>query len=434
MAMVVKNNLSAKNTLNTLDRNSKALSKSLAKISSGMRINSAADDASGLAISERMTVQIRSLGQDEKNAQNGNSLLKTAEGAVGSTVEILRTLKEKAINVANDTNTDADRMTVQKELNQYVSQIDDNAHVTYNGKYLVDGSKNDKVLAPGTKTVLANESFSDDIEDYTLFTELVDATGRSLGIHDSDTLTVSYVKQGKTIVAEINPLSGKSFQDVLAAGNNDITLIGATNKVGKDKAGNDVYTVSGRKAMVYVANDPGLDGQIAGLTLSVKDRYGNVNKTANNILNNFQEVVRAENPSPDNALRIQIGTRASQSLRSAFTDMSAYALGLRSKTGEPLDISTQKKANAAIAVLDNALQKALDQQTTIGSLQTRLSAATANIIVSGENTQAAESVIRDADMAQEMTTYTKNNILTQGAQAMLAQANQNSSQALSLLQ
>ena len=107
MAMVVKNNMTAINTLNTLNKNSSALSKSLQKVSSGMKINSAADDASGYAISERMRVQIRSLDQANQNTQNGSSMMKVAEGAVSSTVEILKTLKEKAVNAANDSNTDS---------------------------------------------------------------------------------------------------------------------------------------------------------------------------------------------------------------------------------------------------------------------------------------------------------------------------------------
>ena len=150
MAMVVKNNMSAISTLNTLNKNSSALAKSLEKVSSGMKINGAADDASGYAISERMRVQIRSLDQANNNTQSGNSMMKVAEGAVSSTVDILKTLKEKVINAANDTNTDSDRQTIQKELDQSIDQIDDNANVTYNGKYLVDGSHNSKTTATTT--------------------------------------------------------------------------------------------------------------------------------------------------------------------------------------------------------------------------------------------------------------------------------------------
>ncbi|MBQ1509377.1 MAG: flagellin, partial [Selenomonadaceae bacterium] len=139
MAMVVKTNMSAVNTLNQLNENSNALSKSLKKVSSGMRINGAGDDASGYSISEKMRVQLRGLEQDLRNTQNGTSLLKVAEGAVSSTVEILRTLKEKALDSANDHNTDEDRAIMQKEVNQYVQQVDDNALIQYNGMYLLDG-------------------------------------------------------------------------------------------------------------------------------------------------------------------------------------------------------------------------------------------------------------------------------------------------------
>ena len=140
MSMVVKNNMSAVRTLNTLNQNSSALQNSLAKVSSGMKINSAKDDASGYAISERMRVQIRSLNQADQNTQNASSLIKTAEGAIATTLDLVRTMKEKAIDAATDTNTDQDRLTIQKELDQFIDQVDDNALVTFNGKILLDGS------------------------------------------------------------------------------------------------------------------------------------------------------------------------------------------------------------------------------------------------------------------------------------------------------
>ena len=199
MAMVVKNNMTAINTLNTLNKNSSALSKSLQKVSSGMKINSAADDASGYAISERMRVQIRSLDQANQNTQNGSSMMKVAEGAVSSTVEILKTLKEKAVNAANDSNTDSDRQTIQKELDQSIDQINDNANVTFNGKYLVDGSKN--TIGNATYTALSNQNLSTDTTKDTKLTELKSRSGDSLEIMDTDKVTVSYVKGGKTYSA-----------------------------------------------------------------------------------------------------------------------------------------------------------------------------------------------------------------------------------------
>ena len=196
--MVVKNNMSAINTLNTLNKNHSALSKSLQKVSSGMRINSAADDASGYAISERMRVQIRSLDQDNRNTQNGNSMMKVAEGAVSSTVEILKTLKEKVINAANDTNTDSDRQQIQKELDQSIDQINDNANVTYNGKYLVDGSHNRRVSTSAdtledVATHLTNESLDAKTSWTSKISDLKNRNGESLNIQSTDMVTISVV-------------------------------------------------------------------------------------------------------------------------------------------------------------------------------------------------------------------------------------------------
>ncbi|MCI6869113.1 MAG: flagellin, partial [Selenomonadales bacterium] len=212
MSMVVKNNLSALNTLNTLNKNSAALSKSLQKVSSGMKINSAADDASGYAISERMRVQIRSLDQANANTQNGSSMMKTAEGAVSSTVEILKTLKEKAINAANDSNTDADRQTIQKELDQSIDQINDNANVTFNGKYLVDGSKNS--LGDATFTALTNQSLAKDTTASTKLIDLKSRSGDSLELTTTDKLTVSYVQAGTTHTAVMDITEDSTLQDI----------------------------------------------------------------------------------------------------------------------------------------------------------------------------------------------------------------------------
>lgn len=440
MAMVVKNNLSAKNTLNQLDKNNKAAAKDLKKLASGMKINSAGDDASGLSISERMEVQMRSLDQDNQNAQNGSSLLKTAEGAVQSTVDILRTLKEKVINAANDTNTDADRATIQKELDQSVDQLDDNAAVTYNGRFLVDGSQNSTVLKPGTYTTFANESLlAGTSATDTAVTDLQERNGNQLGIQVGDTLTVSYVKNGVTSHHSIpveedtviaNVFASWSMNDIMGVTVNPLDR----SYVGVDQYGEVVHTQDGGDAIVYRAQEVGINGQISGLTFQVTRSDGTVNKTASARLDDFQEVIRAQDPSPDNSMTFQVGTRANQSVKIGLTDMRATALGLRSKDGKTLQIGTQESARAAINVLDNALQKALDEQTKIGSVTSRLGYTSSNIIISSENTQASMSVIRDADMAAEMTAYTKDNVLQQAAQSMLAQANQSGSSVLSLLQ
>jgi len=580
--MVVKNNMSAISTLNTLNKNSSALAKSLEKVSSGMKVNSAADDASGYAISERMRVQIRSLDQANNNTQSGNAMMKVAEGAVSSTVDILKTLKEKVINAANDTNTDSDRQTIQKELNQSIDQIDDNANVTYNGKYLVDGSKN--TMGNATYTSLTNQSLSTDTTASTAITALAARNGDALEIDSTDKVTVSYVQGGKTFstsfqvgsknlkdifdaaenidldnkifadqandayqsaltgqpidgtdvstavstastavstatstfstarttwdtaqstystatdtystatstynndlstynaardayAAAGSPASGTAFNTWTAASstyvdaNNTYTTAQSTynvatstyntasttfstavNTYNDSAAGTQlltganvgvaastkiVSTADSSKAITVLANTSGISGQISGFNISVSDSEGNVKKSANAALDAFGETVRAQNKSEDNAITLQVGAKANQSIKVGLTDMRSEALGLKGSDGTKLNISTQTKANAAINVLDNALQKALDQQTTIGSVESRLSYTSSNLTTASENVQSSESTIRDADMAKEMTEYTKNNVLLQAAQSMLAQANQSSSSVLSLLQ
>ena len=460
MAMVVKNNMSAINTLNTLNTNSTALSKSLAKVSSGMKINGAADDASGYAISERMRVQIRGLDQANANTQNGSSMMKTAEGAVSSTVDILKTLKEKVISAANDDKTDADRQAIQKELDQSIDQINDNANITYNGKYLVDGSHNGSVIQ--TTTAMTNQMLNTSTTGTTKFTDMTDRNGNRLNIQSLDTVTVSFVHQGVTYTtsfragAEVGTdgkvtgsanhsmsslltLANKEFRNKNTVGafqGKDLfsTSIETTSYIGKDAAQDTVKTASGEHAMTITANTSGISGQVSGLTISVSNTKGQIQKSINAVLDNFDESIRAQNKSEDNQITLQVGTKANQSIRVGLTDMRAEALGLASSTGQTLQIGTQAQANAAINVLDNAVQKALDQQTTIGAIQSRLEYTSSNLTTSSQNVQASESTIRDADMAKEMTNYTKNNVLLQAAQSMLAQANQSSSSVLSLLQ
>ena len=439
MAMVVKNNMSAVNTLNTLNKNQSALSQSLQKVSSGMKINSAGDDASGMAISERMRVQVRSLDQDDKNTKNGTALLRTAEGAVQSTVEVLKTLKEKAINAANDTNTDEDRRLIQKEVDKLIDQIDENALTTYNGKYLIDGSRNGFVGGPGgqgTFTCFTNTSLSTDTTGLTFLTELKRRDGNDLGILPSDTLTASWVKDGVTYTRSVSPIGDTmDLAGAIRLVTEDHAGLGPTNElIGTDAYGRPVYTPDNKPGITVQANKPGVDGQIAGLTFCVTDSEGKMRNDVNATLDAFKETIRGQNPSEDNSLVLQTGTRANQEIKVGFTDMHAKALGMMGSDAKAIQVTTRARANAAVNVIENAIGMCLDQQTVLGAAQARLQFTSSNIITASENTQGAESTIRDADMAKAMTDYTKSNILTQTAQAMLAQANQSSSGVLSLLQ
>ena len=455
MAMVVKNNQSATRSLNQLNVNNKNLEKSLKKVSTGMKITSAEDDSSGYAISERMRVQIRGLDQANSNTETGSSMLKIAEDAVANSLDLLKTLKEKAINAANDTNTDEDRRIIQKELDQTIAQIDDNAMVTYNGQYLLDGTKNSVVFEPGTKTSLTNHGLAETTTGDTKLVDLMDVNWNKLEIRSTDSLTVSYVKQGETHIITVSPVGDNTIRSVFQGNTdegtpvqNDIVLFeekelgvdpltGDTTYdyscVGQDEVGEWVYTPDNGNSLTFRASEAGVAGQIAGLTFCFTDQHGNLKGTANAVMDNFTETVRAQDPSDDNSIVVHAGTRANQSVKVGITDMGSEALGL-TWDGYTIDVSNQANANAAINVFENAIQKALDQATALGSALSRLSYTSSNLVTSSENAQGSESTIRDADMAKEMTAYTKNNVLQQAAQSMLAQANQNSSAVLSLLQ
>lgn len=436
MGMVVKNNMSAVRTLNTLNQNSSALQKSLTKVSSGMKINSAQDDAAGYAISERMRVRIRSLDQANQNTQNDSSLMKTAEGAVSNTIEILKALKEKAINSANDSNTDEDRKTIQKEVDQFIDQIDDNALTTFNGKYLVDGTKNN--ASTSSKTVLLNQSLDIGSTTASNLSALKNRAGDELEITTDDKYQVSWVVNGTTSTITGETAGAKSLGALieLATGATGKSVGDGNNTIAKDKFGLAVYTPD-RKAGVFVTNGSGTMGvanQISGFTISIIDGQGNVKKAANAALDQFKQYQRAENKSGDNSLNFHVGAEANVAIKVGLGDMRSEALGLKGSKGDKLSVTTKDNANAAINTIENAISKALDQQTTIGAIEARLEYTSSNLTTSSENVQAAESTIRDADMAKEMTNYTKNNVLLQAAQSMLAQANQNSSAVLSLLQ
>ncbi|MBR1580814.1 MAG: flagellin [Selenomonadaceae bacterium] len=525
MAMVVKNNMSAVRTLSTLNTNSTALQKSLAKVASGMKINTAQDDASGYAISERMRVQIRSLDQANQNTQNGSSMMKTAEGAVSSTVEILKALKEKAINAANDSNTDDDRRIIQKEMDQFIDQIDDNALTTFNGKYLVDGSKNYR-SEYGTVSAFTNQSLATETTGGTILTDLMNRNRESLEIQSTDRITASFVKDGRTYTTtfkvstlDVNAIFDRMVQEyafktdtatysdtansslvttqgdyVVFSQSTDFTAPGTANQtngigfnstihnfeesmnpdtadqvhtgdgsvtaqmyvysgimIGVDSSNDAVKTADKTWGMTvrsgvvgYGSNTTGnaanqtanqTSKQIAGFTISVTDSQGNVKKAANAAVNAWTETIHATNKNNiDNSLNFQVGANSNEAIKVGLRDMRSEALGLKGSDGTKLSIASKDLANAAVSAIDNALQKALDQQTTIGAVEARLEYTSSNLSTSSENVQAAESTIRDADMAKEMTAYTRNNVLLQAAQSMLAQANQNSSSVLSLLQ
>ena len=434
MSMIIANNMDATRSLNMVDTNSDSLSKSLQKIASGMKIRGASDGASEYSISEQMRNQIRSLDQANSNAQNSNSMMQTLEGALQNTLDILKTLKERALEAANDSDRAVyDRETTQKDLDSFIDQIDDNANVTYNGKLMMDGRFRFKGVA--TASGYMNINLSSNTQTTDALSDLKDRAGGSLGIESTDRITLSVVNYNGTTIykkdSNGNDYTGDTTLEELAQGRgfdwDD------TNAMGFDYTGEKIYSPNGTNVISAHASNTGVKDQIAGIAILVTDNEGRVRRDATEILNDLVEVTRAEDVSDEHSLNFHLGPKANHNIKVGLSDMRAQALGLRGEGGKTLDIFTQENAEVAVATIDNAIATVLRQKGFVGAIQSRIDYSYANNTVARENTAASESVIRDADMAFEFTNYSKLNLLTQSSQMMLAQSNRNSSTVIDLL-
>lgn len=433
--MIVHNNMAAINTLTQLSKNQGSLSKISDKLSSGMKINSAADDPSGYQIAERMRVQVRSLDQANYNAQNGRSMMKVEEGAVDSTVETLRTLKEKVINAVNDTNTEVDRESIQKEINESIQQIDDNALLTFNGKFLNNGSRT--VNGETTRNVLYTEQQNSDISNELsiMNSVLKERNGNNLDISATDMVEVSYVVNGITYKTEFpaedlaNAMKQVREEQGSVADNLSVEA-GETHGTSEPEV---INTNDNGESIYFTAPANDIDDSLTSISNGLADKNSEMKSKVNSIIDSFEEEISARNESEDNSVAIQIGANANQRMNLSLEDMRSAALGL-SGNGRTVSVSDKTNATASLKVIDNALQRALNQEASIGAVMNRLEFTSNNLTTSSENLQSAESTYRDADMAKEMTEFTKNNILMQAATAMLSQANQQNQGILSLLQ
>ena len=407
--MRINHNIAALNTNNKLSANQKATNSSLEKLSSGLKINKAGDDAAGLAISEKMRGQIRGLDQASANASDGISLINTAEGALSETHSILQRMRELAVQSSTDTNTDSDRAEIQKEVTQLNSEIDRISDTTqFNTKNLLDGS-----MGAGVGTAVANINTNSALgatTSGTVLTAMTDKAGNNLGLQSGDTITVSYVVNGTTTTASKTVSGGMTFQS------------GVTDSI----AG---ATLTGGASVKINTTATGFAGAINGLTITVKDSTGTVRAGATNALSSFTETTQAANLRADGQATFQIGANTGQNMQVSIENMGTAALGTKG-----LQVGNQGQANVAITVLDSAITKVSAERSKLGAVTNRLDHTINNLSTSSENATSAESRIRDVDMAKEMTEFTKNNILSQAAQSMLAQANQAPQKVLSLLQ
>ena len=395
--MVVQHNMSALNANRMLGATSSAQSKSTEKLSSGYRINRAADDAAGLSISEKMRKQIRGLTQASTNAQDGISCVQTAEGALTEVHSMLQRMNELAVQASNGTMSEDDRQNVQDEVDQLISEIDRVSEATkFNETYLLKG---DEDKGKVTNTVFKKIDMSllkDAMSSKSTFTAgTMDNTGKGSYTYTSG-IAAGDTWNGKKVVAN-------------NAGANQITLDDA--KKAEKEAMQAVFTT--------YASEMGIKG-----TVQVPDSGDTVDITADS--NTFEY-----NKSVSLSLHVGADSESTNKITLNVDSMSSDSLGL---TGLKVSGKTALQATRAIDTIADAVSKVSKQRSALGAVQNRLEHTISNLDNVAENTTSAESRIRDTDMAKEMVEYSKNNILMQAGQSMLAQANQSNQGVLSLLQ
>ncbi|MDQ0177082.1 flagellin [Bacillus chungangensis] len=495
--MIINHNIAALNTHRQLSMGSTAASKNMEKLSSGLKINRAGDDAAGLAISEKMRAQIRGLDMASKNAQDGISLIQTAEGALNETHAILQRMRELAVQAGNDTNADSDRAEIQKEINQLTSEINRISNTTeFNTKKLLNGGVEDIAVTTTTPGKVATYDPAPVKGVYEIdLTGL--ATGESVTI-DGGT-AINWTTDIETTIKAIQA-------DTTISGNYDIQVNGNkvtfTQKVASDTAlafdstnntvkgqfevkttgvtgtekepGTEgVYSFKldtselrdGQKIVIddetYVYNGEGANGfkdlteladNIAAsgkYTASVGTDEKSITLTQVTASEDGPKVSKTTGDGESFKATLQIGANKNQTMQLDIGNMSASKLGLVGTTvteglevtngtnnvavGSALNVLDHDSAADAVKIINDAIEKVSAERSKLGAFQNRLEHTINNLGTSSENLTAAESRIRDVDMAKEMMEFTKNNILTQASQAMLAQANQQPQGVLQLL-
>jgi flagellin len=393
--MRINNNLMAMNAHRQLSINNDSVSKSLEKLSSGYRINRAGDDAAGLAISEKMRGQIRGLNMASKNAQDGISLIQTAEGALNESHSILQRMRELAVQSANDTNVEVDRGAIQKEMDQLSSELTRISNDTeFNTQKLLDGTFEGKLFHIGANQGQHVELGIDKM------------SAEALGV-------IGYLGSG----VNVSGVAGVSVQNLTE----DKVTIKYTALGDKDAEAVEKTTaeVSGNTITITLAQAAGDGSGAAGAITATKGDIVNALKSTGLV-----EVTVAE------------GTKLTDKLDSTTELPSSAGTTVSAGTASEdkgINVSSQKRADSAIKTINDAIERVSEERSKLGAMQNRLEHTIKNLDTSSENLQSAESRIRDVDMAKEMMEFTKQNILSQAANAMLAQANQAPQTVLQLL-
>jgi flagellin len=496
--MIINHNIAALNTHRQLGANTAATSKNIEKLSSGLRINRAGDDAAGLAISEKMRGQIRGLDQASRNAQDGISLIQTAEGALNETHSILQRMRELAVQAGNGTNADSDLKEIQKEINQLTTEINRVSNTTeFNTKKLLNGGKDDvsiKTVTAGVKAeaavpealgkstvdlsgLTAGQTITIDGKEFTFDTSIA----KTIANISADTdLAAKYTISDATNVITFEQQVGSATATTIDSNNTGVkgSATKVTDGVKAKAAVNEVLgqfefdldtsklkdgqTIKvGIEDFTFKADGTGDFKNLDELATAIAAKGVYTASSANGKLT-LTQATGTGSPSVANVsvatpgqtgneftAVLQIGANKNQTMEIGVKDMGAKALGLTNETvkeglevtdgtnnkaiGSALNVLDQAGAGNAVETINKAIETVSGERSKLGAFQNRLEHTINNLGTSSENLTAAESRIRDVDMAKEMMEQTKNNILAQAAQAMLAQANQQPQGVLQLL-
>jgi len=426
--MVVQHNLTAMNSNRMLGITQKSQAKATEKLSSGYKINRAADDAAGLSISEKMRKQIRGLTQASANAQDGISAVQTAEGALTEVHDMLQRMNELAVKAANGTNSKDDRDYIQAEVDQLVTEIDRVSTTTkFNETYLLKGTNGTE---PGKLT------FTD------AATKLKStASGAADITFDSDGIT-KLEGDVKTTAIAAGTGAGQLAATYGTAKGSTIQINGSTYTYVDSFTKADDTTYTKEDALKALNSDASATAKkfffsdMKELAAAVKRDFGTEIKDVTASLNNANKLelkVTAfsdKNSGLDVSLHVGADSTKDNKIGLTIEMMSARGLNVN---GLRVDGSDDVNATKAIDTIKAAIQKVSEQRSALGAVQNRLDHTINNLDNVVENTTSAESAIRDTDMAKQMVSYSNNNILAQAGQAMLAQANQSNQGVLSLL-
>ena len=458
--MRINHNIAALNTHRQLGQANNAQQNSMEKLSSGLRINKAGDDAAGLAISEKMRGQIRGLDQAQKNAQDGISMVQTAEGALSETHSILQRMRELSVQSSNDTNTLDDRKEIQKELEQLKSEIDRVSETTefntqklLNGSLGVSGSSDDSSIVDITSaTGLEQGDYTVSIDTQATkavaslgsadFTGGVDVSDKDLVINgtkiDFSGMTSATGADVQNKINEYKDVTGveATVDTTTNSGKENIqltqTAFGSTNQIttgGADSAEFGAASgAAGENAVVTIQGPDNATEQVTGLGQNVGFKGAEFVAKGTNTDSATITVAGG-------GATLQIGANSTQNMTVDINEISTNTLGDRAnnKLVQGINVTTQEGADDAITVIDDAIKQVSGERSKLGSFQNRLDHTINNLGTSSENLTAAESRIRDVDMAKEMMNQTKSSILSQASQAMLAKANQMPQGVLQLL-